>query len=325
MPYGELRGGRTQTSPVIRAVYPKAGSTITVADGDFMGNYDGLLAGVLGGDIQLFRGWFGDPRNQDVKCVYREADYVRRAAVARPKVAPLADALASDDPVTRYAALDAVTPGRPGAAEAILTHAPKETDWVIRKRIAQALGTLGDGRAVELLAGWVRDPRAKLDHFAAEAMGKIGPPAAGMLIELAGDADQRVAVAALGAFSKFDAPRALPTILKLADSENRPVRVAALRALGAQHGDAAVSKLIALLGYEDRIDVLVGACESLGRLRDRRAVNPLVETIERAVTTLRNNPLREAAGDALEAITGKQFGPYERRWLKALGDGKLKG
>ena len=119
------------------------------------------------------------------------------------------------------------------------------------------------------------------------------------------------------------APQALPTILKLADSENLPIRVAALRALGSQPGRASTDKLLSALRSEKRVNVLMAACVSLGRLKDPRAVTPLVEAIERSVTELHDNNLRVAAGAALEAITGQEYGPHERRWRQALKDGKL--
>jgi hypothetical protein len=38
---------------------------------------------------------------------------------------------------------------------------------------------------------------------------------------------------------------------------------------------------------------------------------------------LHANDVRMAAGDALEAITGLEYGPYEQSWRAALNSGKL--
>lgn len=57
---------------------------------------------------------------------------------------------------------------------------------------------------------------------------------------------------------------------------------------------------------------------------DRRAIAPLVKTIERSVAKpISDNNVRSAAGDALEAITGKQFGPFEQNWRRAFDAGTL--
>jgi hypothetical protein len=69
--------------------------------------------------------------------------------------------------------------------------------------------------------------------------------------------------------------------------------------------------------------VLIAACGALARQRRKTAVRPLVELIERSVADLHDNDVRLAAGDALEAITGFEFGPYERSWREALEAGKL--
>jgi len=41
------------------------------------------------------------------------------------------------------------------------------------------------------------------------------------------------------------------------------------------------------------------------------------------VKELHDNDIRAAAGDALEALTGLQYGYNEARWQKAMDDGKI--
>ena len=322
MPYGELRGGTTRTAGVLRAVYPRAGTTIAAQDGDYMGHYDSLLAGVLQGDIQLFRGWFGDPRNQEVKLLYLEADYVRQAAAEPLKDVALSEALAAPDPLVRYKALALVQPADRSAMALVMKHAPAEKHWVVLKKMVALLAESKDPAAVGVLTALVKDKPRNMDHFAAVALGRLGPLATDALLQLAADPDARTVAKALLALSAYEDAKALPAILPLADSDSAPVRLVAIRALAAQHGDASVNKLISLLAEED-VNVVGAACSALGRLKDRRAVKPLVETIERAVTKMRNNTVRAAAGDALEAITGQELGPYEARWRRALDAGKL--
>ncbi len=322
MPYGELRGGYVQTADAIRAAYPSAGSTLAVGDGDYLGHWDDLLKGVAGGDIHLFRGWFGDPVNQLVKRLYQEADYVRRARTMRPAERPLTEALAERDPWTHWLALNRVKAGDKEAAAVIVRRLPEEQDWVVQKRMIEVLGTSGDTAAVPVLVPLVRDRAGGLDHFAAVALGRLGAAAGRALVELARDADPGVVEKAIVALGEIEEPKALPVLLALADSPKPAVRRAATRALGVYRTPESLAKLVSLLKETDK-DVLIAACGALGRRKDKAAVKPLVELIERSVASLRDNDVRTAAGDALEAITGLEYGPYERAWRAAFSAGRL--
>ncbi len=70
-PYEELRHGATSTPEVMRAVYPKAFSTIYTADGPLDMYRDGLRAAVKGGDALMYRTWFADPQNEKVRALYQ--------------------------------------------------------------------------------------------------------------------------------------------------------------------------------------------------------------------------------------------------------------
>jgi HEAT repeat protein len=322
MPYGELRGGRTRTGDDIRAAYPKAGTVITVGDGDYLGQWDSLRAGVAAGDLHLFRGWFGDPVNQHVTRLYREADLLRRHAGAAPRTGNL-DALLDDaDPLARFGALQGLA--RPDAEQAALIakRLPAEQDWLVQKRMIEALGASGGAAAVPVLADLLKDPKRGLDCFAARALGRIGPPATAALVELAAAKDPRIAEQALLALAGYEDPKAEPAVLAAAGDARPALRKLAARALGRQKTPAAAARLIELLRDKDR-GVVSEACGALGQLKDRTAIEPLVDLIERAVKELRDNDVRLAAGQALEAITGREHGPFEQRWRKDLKEGRL--
>ena len=321
MPYGELRGGTDGTSAITRAVYPKSGSTITIADGDMMGHYDNLLAGVLAGDILLFRGWFGDGANQNVKLLCQEADFVRKAAGSADG-APLDKALADAEPLVRYKALAGVKPSDANAVAAVIAATDGEKNWVVLKKMVAVLGDSARPAALDALARILKDKSLKMDYFAAVALGKFGPAASGKLAEMLNEADPAMAAKALTAMASYEDPNAVAAILPLADSNNATLRIAAIKALGMQHVDASVDKLIALLDSNNPA-VVSAAAGSLGKLKAARAVKPLVEAINRVVARKMDNNVRSAVGDALEAVTGKQFGPYEQQWKRALEAGKL--
>jgi hypothetical protein len=48
-----------------------------------------------------------------------------------------------------------------------------------------------------------------------------------------------------------------------------------------------------------------------------------VELIVRSVKTLKSNPVREAAGNALDSLTDYRYGTFETLWQKALDQGRL--
>jgi hypothetical protein len=320
-PYAELRGGKVRTNDDIRQVYPQAGSVIAISDGDYLGRWDDLLPGVAAGDMHLFCGWFGDRYNPFVQRMYQEADFLRRA----PKVqetGTLESLLGDADPRVRFVAVSRVA--KPDAAQtAVLLNAlDAEREWVVQRRIVDALGVAGNAAAVPALAGLLTDQKRGLDRAAAVALGRIGPPATKTLLACAAGKDQRVADAALLALGQYDDPAATSVLLSLADEGKASTRAAAVRALDRRPAPNVTAKLVALLDDRDPA-VLLAACAALGQSKDHAAVKPLVNLIVRSVQELKNNTIREAAGDALEAITGLQYGPYETRWKKALDDGKL--
>lgn len=320
-PYGELRGGKARTSDDIRQVYPQAGSVITTGDGDFLGRWDDLRAGVMGGDMYLFLSWFSDQHNSYVKRMYQEADFLRRAAKVQ-KTGPLEVLLGDADPLVRFVAVSRVEKPNAVQTAALLKALDAESEWVVQRRIVDALGAAGNAAAVPALAELLKDSKRGLDRVAAPALGRIGAPATKTLLDFATGKDQRLADNALLALAQYDDPAATGAILALADDAKPSLRATAARALGRRHAPNVTAKLVTML--DDKTPaVVLAACAALGQTKDRAAVKPLVNLILRSVVELKNNTIREAAGDALETITGLQYGPYEAKWKKALDDGKL--
>ena len=132
----------------------------------------------------------------------------------------------------------------------------------------------------------------------------------------------RAADCAVLALGQYDDPAATDTLLRLTSEGRASTRNAAIRALGRRSAPKVTAQLVSLLGENDPA-VLLAVCAALGQTKDRTAIKPLVEATVRAARELKNNALREAAGDALEAITGLQYGPFEARWKQALEEGKL--
>ena len=73
-PYREVAsGGFYATAARSRAVYPQALTTIEPKDCDWTANHSALVSAVSAGDILLFRSWFPDSGNPQVKAIYTEA------------------------------------------------------------------------------------------------------------------------------------------------------------------------------------------------------------------------------------------------------------
>ena len=320
--YGELTGENDsdndagpRTSDEIRLTYPQACTVVNCKD-NYLSYYRGLLKGALGGDIHLFRGWFADGTNTEMRHLYQEADLVRRTPSAG-KAGTLETLLADPDPLVRYAAVQRLEKPDAGQVAALVRALGAETEWVVQRRIVDALGASRDASAVPALAALLKDPGG-LGRFAGTALAHIGPAATPALLELAADKDRRWVEMALRALAQCGDPLATATVLSLTESPETSTRGLAARALGSRPSPEGTARLIALL--DDKQDAVVSAaCAALGRLKDRSAAPALVESHVRT----KNNSVHEAAGRALEAITGLEYGPYAERWKKALDEGQL--
>jgi hypothetical protein len=75
-PYHELQQGYTETPASVRAVYPDAFTVLRVVDAGMdlvRQKHDALVAGVRSGDILLYRTWFNDEYDNEVKRIYQDA------------------------------------------------------------------------------------------------------------------------------------------------------------------------------------------------------------------------------------------------------------
>ena len=310
----EPGGSLPRTSDELRLVYPQA-CTVVACKGDYLSYWDELRKGVMGGDIHLFRGWFGDADNIFIKHLYEEVDLLRRSSSVQ-KPGAIETLLQDPEPLVRYTALARLNKLDSGQVATLCHALETEKEWVIKRRIVAALGIAGESSAVPVLAALLKD-QSGLSRFAATALGQIGAPATPTLLGLATNKDPRLAEAALIALAQYADPSASPDLLKLTKSPNATIRALAAKALGRRPAPETVARLLAMLDEKDA-KCLLAACSSLGQIRERAAIRPLVNLILRSVTELKNNTIREAAGDALEAITGMQYGPAEGKWKKYL-------
>ncbi len=103
-----------------------------------------------------------------------EAARIRLVRIGKPIVPALIGALKDKDRRVRWRVAEAL--GEIGDARAVepLIGALKDDDWKVRQGAAWALGDIGDGRAVEPLIGALKDDDWKVREGAPWALGKIG-------------------------------------------------------------------------------------------------------------------------------------------------------
>lgn len=192
---------------------------------------------------------------------------------------------------------------------------------------AYALGHLEDRASVSRLREELKSPRAPMRMTAAWALGMIEDPAAasdleslaradsdrrvrlvaiealgdieasrsfGTLVALLEERDVELATAAAEALSGLDTPSNAPAaLLKAAQSEHRPLRLAALEALAHIEDPAVIPVLLANITDADP-DVRTHMIEALGELKAANAVSALRAAL--------NDPVPEVRRAAVEAL-----------------------
>jgi HEAT repeat protein len=142
--------------------------------------------------------------------------------------------------------------------------------WLVRCAACQALGQLGDARAVEPLIARLDD-----DYYcgAREALVAIGRPAVEPLIARLSDANQDVRQAACEALTHLGEARLAQAVTGAL--HGKPEARAELARLAGEGDRRAVEPLIARLGDKDS-QVRGAACQALAKLGDTQAVKPLI-------------------------------------------------
>jgi HEAT repeat protein len=151
----------------------------------------------------------------------------------------------------------------------------KHRDLDVQYGAAEALGEIGDSGAVEpLIAALKNDEYGGVRWKAAEALSKIGAPAVSALIGALRHHDDDVRWKASIALGEIGDPRAIDPLISLLCDEDRFVKSHAALALGAI-GEPAVNPLLRALREGDG-NLRWGAAIALGKIRDPRAIEPLI-------------------------------------------------
>ncbi|ODS34707.1 MAG: heat repeat-containing PBS lyase [Candidatus Scalindua rubra] len=199
------------------------------------------------------------------------------------RVEELINALGDRDLEVREEAAEAL--GKIGDARAVEPLIKALGDWVVGGKAAKALGEIGDARAVKPLIKELGDMSSNIQSEAAWALGKIDDTrAVEPLIRALGGKDEYVRKEATKALLKIGTS-AIGALKKALADRNRDIRMHAAEIL-VRIGDPAVEPLIMALGDENLV-VREKAAETLGKICDTRAVEPLIRALEDRVSDVR--------------------------------------
>lgn len=182
-----------------------------------------------------------------------------------------------------------------------LISALKSKDPEVQYHAAEALGDLGDERAVGALISALRDEELSGVRWkAAEALSKIGVPAVDPLIgELRNDDDDVRWKAAI-ALGEIGDQRAIGPLISLLGDPDRFVRSRAAYALGLIGGPA-VDPLVGALQKGDG-NLRWGAAIALGKIHDIRAIDPLIRALADKYENVRAESARSLAAIGKPAL-----------------------
>jgi HEAT repeat protein len=180
----------------------------------------------------------------------------------------------------------------------------KGRDPFVRRQSAQALGEIGDPRAVEPLIDLLSDPDALIRRHAVKALGKIEDPrAVTPIARVLSDSEEEwhVKGSAAEALGRMKDPNAIEPLARALMDLHWNVRSQSAKALGSIGDRRAVEPLILALKDQDAA-VRGYAAEALGKIRDERAIESL-----RAALEDEDRDVRKRAEQALMRIIGEDF------------------
>lgn len=257
--------------------------------------------------------------NERAQAVYLTvtAEWDEVVKIGEPAIEPLIQALKDEDYDGRWKAAEAL--------DKLGWKPSSEVDrcyYLIAKRELKELVKIGKP-AVESLIQSLKDRKESVRGEAAEALGEIGDErAVGPLIHALKDEDWTVRGKAVVSLWEIGDERAVESLIHVLKYDPEFfVRKAAAWALGEIGDKRAVEPLIQAL-KDEYLDVRIKAANALGEIRDERAVEPLINALltnaligELEARWEVVNTLMKFKKDASKAILSK---PDWRRQIETL-------
>jgi HEAT repeat protein len=188
-------------------------------------------------------------------------------------VEPLINVLQDSERNVRWYAAESL--GMIGDKRAVLPliKALSDSDVTVSKHAAEALGNLGDSRAVEPLINVFEKGRVRESAIA--ALGKLGDDRIEKcLLNALRDRSAEVRREALKSIHLIGSKKVIEELVRLLKDSAWYIRRSAVDAL-VNIGDAAVNPLLQALSDDDAT-VRANAASAFSRLKDERAIEPLV-------------------------------------------------
>src|SRR5512143_1876394 len=160
--------------------------------------------------------------------------------------------MGSDDPETRRLAVLALSAtGLPAALQPML-RAVGDGDWRVRKAAVEELLKAGGEEVFEgLYRHLFSGDNAGARNSAAEALTRLGAPAAAALGERLGEADPDVRKAIVDIIGAIGARESAGALIRALDDEDPNVRASAAEHLGRMKATEALDRLVSYLGSDD--------------------------------------------------------------------------
>jgi HEAT repeat protein len=187
---------------------------------------------------------------------------------------------------------------------------------------AQALGKIGDPRAVEPLSAALNHTYEGVRWEAASALGKLGDSrAVEALIAALGDSDSDVRSEVVWVLSQIGGVRAVDSIVAALNDTDRGVRQSAAGVLGGIGGPRAVDPLVTALNDTDS-GVRKMAAGALGEIGGPRAVEPLIAALNDTEEHVRREAVEALANmhDALSDASDRDRVDQALAGFERLGE-----
>ena len=230
----------------------------------------------------------------------------KRAALALERLDRLehdfVNLTSSDPEKNREARARLIAVGRAGLSERLARHLD-DPDPIMRARVAQLLGPVGDNRRSGDLLACLRDDSDSVRQFALRSLGDLAVPGtATSIVPLLRDTNEDTRDEAVEALHRFpldqltDVADELHSVL---DQESDDVRLSVIRVLAIVPGDE-VDDMLAEALNDRLVDVRLEAVRALGNRQIAAAVPAIGILLRDPLATMRT-----AAADALGRIGGE--------------------
>ena len=234
-------------------------------------------------DAATLLGDFGDPRAVGplVEVLHDEDRAVRDAATAalrkigQAAVPALISALQDPNGNVQEAAVSILKDlADPRAVEPLIGCLTSQ-NWVLRMHAAKGLGITGDESAVACLVPLLIDPVKAVRVDATEALSRIGRPALPTLLAALRHQEWLMRLQACEALGRLGVEEAVELLCQvMLNDRDAAVRQDAAKALGCIGSAGALEALTAAI---KDLDARPYAVEALGKLKDPRAVETLID------------------------------------------------